>query len=241
MSNGLIIWEGASLLNGKPIVAIATGIRDVSSNRKTGDMIQVWILPQRVKPHVAFRTGYSEAVCGDCPLQNGACYVDVAKAPLAIWKAYKRGSYSQFQVGDLQGRDIRFGAFGDPAAVPTWVWGTLAQEARSFTGYTHAWRTCDPRLSRYVMASCDHPRDVAEAQARGFRAFLISHPDGTDQIPDRMVLCLAKSKPGTRCQDCGLCNGKGEGDNRKSVYIPAHGIAPKLYAFRKMRASLPVL
>ena len=239
MSNGLVIWEGASLLNGKPVVVIATGIREVSGNQKTGDMIQTWILPQRVKPHVAFRTGYGEAVCGDCPLQKGGCYVDVAKAPLAVWGAYKRGSYSQFQIGDLKGRDVRFGSFGDPAAVPTWVWGTLASEARSVTGYTHAWRTADPRLKGLVMASCDRPEDVAEARALGYRVFLITHPDGTDRIPPSMVPC--PSKQGARCQDCGLCNGKGEKDNRKSVYIPAHGIAPKLHAFRKMRDSLPVL
>lgn len=40
---GKIIWEGKSRFDGKPIVCIAT---ENSKNRKTGDMVQTWILSQ---------------------------------------------------------------------------------------------------------------------------------------------------------------------------------------------------
>ena len=38
---GIILWEGKSELDGKPIVLIAI---DHSSNSKTGDMVQTYIL-----------------------------------------------------------------------------------------------------------------------------------------------------------------------------------------------------
>ena len=34
--NGVILWEGASLIDGAPIVVIATGTRKASSNVKIG-------------------------------------------------------------------------------------------------------------------------------------------------------------------------------------------------------------
>ena len=34
--NGIILWEGPSLIDGAPIVVIATGIKRASRNAKTG-------------------------------------------------------------------------------------------------------------------------------------------------------------------------------------------------------------
>jgi hypothetical protein len=48
--NGLVLWRGASLLDGAPIVAIVTGLAAGSSNRKTGDMLQTWILREDMAP-----------------------------------------------------------------------------------------------------------------------------------------------------------------------------------------------
>ena len=39
-ANGVILYEGPSMLDGAPIVVIATGIRTGSTNVKTGAMIQ---------------------------------------------------------------------------------------------------------------------------------------------------------------------------------------------------------
>ena len=90
--NGLVLWEGPSVLNGEPIVAIATGFQRSTKNDKIGkETIQVWYLHRDIPPNVASREGQDEAVCGDCmhrPSTGGACYVITFQAPLAVWKAY---------------------------------------------------------------------------------------------------------------------------------------------------------
>jgi hypothetical protein len=67
--NGVIIYEGPSVIDGAPIVAIATGFKSPSSNDKTGTMIQVWILRADIAPHEAQKTGADESICGDCPMR----------------------------------------------------------------------------------------------------------------------------------------------------------------------------
>ena len=67
---GVILYEGPSMLDRSvDIVCIATGIRQPSSNAKTGPMVQTWIMRQDTAPHDAQRTGEDEAVCGDCKLR----------------------------------------------------------------------------------------------------------------------------------------------------------------------------
>src|SRR5580693_8814233 len=90
--NGYIIHEDSQ------IVIIATAFARKSSNPKTGDMIQVWILARDVNPLQALKTGEDIVVCLDCKHRgnggkNRTCYVRVANAPLGVWKAYQRGMY----------------------------------------------------------------------------------------------------------------------------------------------------
>jgi hypothetical protein len=66
-SNGAILYEGPSLLDGMPIVAIVTGLASASANGKTGAMLQTWILPRDVHPSRALDTGADASVCGRCP------------------------------------------------------------------------------------------------------------------------------------------------------------------------------
>ena len=42
--NGMVIWQGPSLVDGKPIAVIVTGLNKPSQNSKTGDMLQSWII-----------------------------------------------------------------------------------------------------------------------------------------------------------------------------------------------------
>ena len=51
---GFTLYEGASVLDGKPIVVLATL---ETSNAKTGAMVQTWILRSDVEPHQAVKTG----------------------------------------------------------------------------------------------------------------------------------------------------------------------------------------
>ena len=103
---GIVLYEGPSLIDGAPIVVIATGFQRPSANAKTGDMLQTWILRADVNPLQAIHTGRDVSVCGDCPLRGLletrqrrtinrrlACYVAIHQAPLAVHDAYRRGRY----------------------------------------------------------------------------------------------------------------------------------------------------
>ena len=57
MSNGFIFHES------EDIVCIATFN---SSNEKTGDEVQTWILFKHEPPHIAIDTGKDSIICGDC-------------------------------------------------------------------------------------------------------------------------------------------------------------------------------
>jgi len=67
--NGYILQRGVSPIDGNPFVVIMTMS---TSNRKTGDMIQVWILRDDVNPVAAVAMGDDITICGDCPHRKQA-------------------------------------------------------------------------------------------------------------------------------------------------------------------------
>ena len=69
MSNGFIFHET------QDIVCIATFN---SSNRKTGDEVQTWILYKHEAPHTAIDTGNDKAICGDCKHRGKTLDLDKA-------------------------------------------------------------------------------------------------------------------------------------------------------------------
>jgi hypothetical protein len=78
---GFILYEGASELDNAPIVVIATMS---TNNRKTGKMVQVWILRSDIDPIEAFKSRADYSICGNCPQRwslGGACYVNIGQAP----------------------------------------------------------------------------------------------------------------------------------------------------------------
>lgn len=209
------------------IVVISTGHARRSQNPKTGDMIQVWILARRVDPLVAVRTGKDSLVCGDCKLGPGAegkrsCYVSLRNAPLAIWRAYKRGNYPRLDLDAIpavfQRRAVRFGAYGDPVLIPATVINAIVKVCSNWTGYTHQWR--NPLLRGFqtvLMASVDSLAEREQAQSLGWRTFRVS----TDGAPHgREIECPAYTR-GIQCQTCGLCKGTAIG--AKSIVIQVHG------------------
>ena len=154
---GLVLYEGPSLIDGQPIAVIATGFQRRTANSKTGDMVQTWILRADLNPLQAIHTGQDVSICGDCPLRGmletrqrrtvnrrRACYVNVHQAPLAVYRAYRRGRYEPFNsarhLALFQGRMLRLGSYGDPVAAPLRVWSPLVRVASGSTGYTHQWR-----------------------------------------------------------------------------------------------------
>lgn len=243
-NNGAILWEGKSAIDGAPIMLVATGLALGSVNEKTGDLVQTWILRSDISPQEAVDSGADESICGACPhrgiVVNGknkdrACYVTIFQAPRNIFATATRGRYERIKGTKaralLSGRNVRLGAYGDPAAVPFHVWDSLLKDSARGTGYTHQWKTCDARFSRYCMASADNALESEFAQAKGYRTFRVG-TKAEKIVQGVEFLCPASKEAGqkTNCAKCLACGGTSS-PNRASVFIPAHGAAGKVNAF----------
>lgn len=222
-------YRGPSMIDGHEIVAIAT---TGSSNRKTGDMIQTWILRTSHSPTEAVRLGHDRSICGECPHRGSAekprtCYVNIGQAPQAVWRAFKARRYPKATLAEFLAQrgdqPLRMGSYGDPAAVPIAAWDGAAGTRRR-AGYTHQWRKPFARPFReLVMASCDGPGEAIEAAMDGWRTFLVQ-PVGAP-APEQGIECLAESH-GKTCEQCGLCRGA-DRPNAPSIWIEAHGTAKR--------------
>lgn len=249
--NGVVLYRGPSLLNGRPIISIAVGLTRKSKNPKTGDMVQVYILANDGEdPIEANRSGGDEAICGHCPHRCGTCYVDISKAPLAIYRAFNRGAYPRFSAKlhlDLfRNRFVRLGSYGDPACVPIGIWKSICDVADGWTGYTHQWRVCDQALSRYCMASCDTNEERSQALAMGWRTFRVRLPEET--LDKGEFSCPASKEAGRKktCAECRACSGSTE-SRKASPSVIFHGSTiagnRSLRIFRDAveRISLPLI
>jgi hypothetical protein len=244
----MILYRGPSQLDGKPIVAIVTGLDLNSVNAKTGAMAQVWILRDDIAPIDAVKQGEDVSICGQCPhrgiseyvsgelgwVNRGrTCYVTLFHAPRNVWTSYKRGVYGQDVALDaparLAGKKVRLGAYGDPAALPFGVWQAALANAAAFTGYTHQWRSCDTRFRTFVMASADSAADMAEAQKLGYRTFRVRTQ--SEALASREVICPASQEAGkkTSCASCLACGGT-SAKAKASIAIVAHGAGARNFA-----------
>lgn len=219
---GIILWQGKSLLDGKRIMVVATGMYDKSNNHKTGDMIQTWILRRDIHPMLARRMGEDFSVCGDCMhREQSTCYVNLCHGPINVFYAFIDGRYKSYEESDLdlfRGRAIRLGSYGDPAAVPIEIWQNLCGDenytgvAKIWTGYTHQWKTCDQRLKNLCMASVDsivgYNVEYEKARSMGWRTFRIRESKD-NPIGENEFVCPASKENGasTTCERCGLCSG----------------------------------
>lgn len=202
---------------------IATGFSTPSDNRKTGDMIQIWILVKSVSPTEAIRTGLDRLICGSCVHRgNGdgsgrSCYVNAGQAPLGIWRAWRAGRYPTLQFMDcFAGRKVRFGAYGDPTHLPLPLALAIAGVSSGWTGYTHQWRK--PSLQGWktlLMASVDSVAELVIARSLGWSTFRVGSEASAGES-----LC-ASDRDGTPCAICQLCAGNRNG--LESVHIPPHG------------------
>ena len=219
--NGFILYEGTT--NGEKFVVIATGVVRPSVNRKTGDMIQVWILLVDQSPIEGIQSGLdAETICIGCPFASGSgCYVNLGKAPLAVWQAYHRGSYPVLKgYSVFKNRGVRFGAYGNPSLIPLKIVKAIRRRAGKTTGYFHDWRGNRKALEygQYFMASTDTLESLKEAKAEGLRVFHASR----EKPAGRFVTCLNVTR-GKTCSECGICNG-GTGPD---VWVPLHGSGAK--------------
>lgn len=236
VNKSYVIYNGPSLIDGKPIVAIA---QVQSDNRKTGNMVQTWILRSDIDPITASRTGQDVSICGDCPhkgapsdketgwAKDRSCYVNLLFAPNGVYKAFKRGIYPTIEGHNAiraigLGQGVRLGSYGDPMAVPSYIWESLTSAAEYVTAYTHGANT----LPHMVMTSADTKAQAQAAWDRSERTFrVVSHVDKL--VKGKEVLCPASEEAGARttCSQCKLCGGNSI--KAKSVAIVAHGASKR--------------
>jgi hypothetical protein len=242
--NGYIIYRGPSLLDGAPIVVVAI---TASTNEKTGNMVQTYIMRDDVKPTDALKTGEDSSVCGDCkhrPINGGACYVRVFQGPLVVWKGVHLGRYpvaTPEQVGKMvAGRMVRLGSYGDPMAVPANVWEALTAHAEGHTGYSHQWQNegidegHKARVMALCMASADSAEEAEAARLANVRYFRIRTAD--EAVSKGEFVCPASEEAGKRktCATCGACNGTDDkGSAKASPVIVVHGPTKSRFAVQR--------
>jgi hypothetical protein len=240
-SSSYEFWRGVGL-DGGPVVAIAVGLINKSTNRKTGDgrvqlsMVQTYILRADMSPVDASNLGLDRSVCGDCDLRvftwrirkretgetRAKCYVNLGWLTV-MWNSWNAGNMpriSPAELGDIideSGMPVRQGAYGDPAVVPADVWDQV--DRRRGTSYSHQWRTA--MVQRFAMASVTTLDETAEAQAMGYRTYRVDVDQVGPQESLNEITCPNQTQ-GTTCADCGLCNGQ-RGAGAKNIVIHPMG------------------
>jgi len=239
-----VIYRGPSLIDGAPIVVIAVVTKPAKANSKTGAMVQTYILRADMNPIDANRTGADYAICGTCPHRGVAhdrgkgladrrtCYVNMGKGLMVTYKAYLRGFYPDaIGHGDVAavgaGRNVRLGTYGDPAAVPGYIWESLISGAASHTAYSHQATMPGAAFNPAIMMqSADTLAEAQAAWLQGRRTFRVVR-SVADIVKGREILCPASEEAGKRttCAACGLCGGAAV--RAKSIAIPVHGAGKK--------------
>ena len=233
-----IIYSGPSLIDGKPIVAIAIA---KSGNTKTGNMVQTYIILADINPLEASKNGADFSICGMCKhrgkansdpkrkiAESRSCYVNLGQGPLTVWKALTRGFYPQVighkaiaSIG--KGRMVRLGTYGDPAAVPAYVWESLISEAEGHTAYSHQSGVTGAEVRPdFMMISADTEAEARDAWASGKRTFRVIK-NVSEIVKGSEISCPASKEAGfrTTCNACGLCAGASV--KAKSIAIVDHG------------------
>ena len=237
---GVILYEGPSMLDGAPIVAIANRITSASGNEKTGALVQTFIIRSDVGPMAALKSGADAAVCGDCthrPANAGSCYVNVGRSVASVYGAYTRGRYARPGIDYdprllpalFRGALVRLGTYGDPAAVPFQTWRAMTLNAAAVNGYSHQWR--NPAFAAFkllCMASADNADEAREAHAMGWRTFRVKGEAAAKLAGE--VTCPASKEAGqkTVCASCKACGGASS-KARASIVINAHGPTAKRF------------
>jgi len=241
-SNGFIIYEGPSVIDGKtPIAMIAIGTKRGSKNSKTGAMVQTYIIRSDINPYTAAQQYKDRGICGGCIYRRRSfigydrwgikrlyrkrrCYVNLGRGPRQVYIAYKRGIYPRL-VDDpsliylLKGRDTRIGSYGDPLAIPISYLQLIIDNSDGHTGYTHQWKT--GKMIGLLMASVDNDTERREAIAMGWKTFMVkdSHDDKiTSTICPSSKEYIATGKKKVTCNNCMLCDG-----GTANIEIKGHG------------------
>lgn len=234
----VILWRGPSAVDpGREAVLV---LRHHSRNDKTGPIHQIMILDPAAKSgqHVG-------AGCRLCPVR-AACYVlvwydilhkckvhakidDLPTIPPRFWDRFVTGF-------------VRWGEYGDPAALTFEVVDKINGMAGAWSGYTHFWNSCDQRFRRTFMASVETVEGLRTARGMGWRCYISVNVEGNKAGRDyerkarslrawagnngltSIIVCPHYTN-GTQCGSCPesvRCSGVGNG-GRVDVMAWAHG------------------
>jgi hypothetical protein len=183
-----------------------------STNRKTGPMIQTWIMNKE---------SLEGGACNDCTALE-LCYVFQGKK--GVQKKLERGGYEEINV-NLERKRVRVGTYGDPTVFPLKVWQDLG--IKKHTGYTHFWRL--PHVQEYksfLLASVETLESYHLAKELGWKVFynmldvhlgLVSIEQVLEETS--MIEC-PNIEHDLTCFECMLCDPKKGG---KDIYIKPHG------------------
>lgn len=228
--------------------------------------------PHAMAPFVSATIVSIRATCpDDCPLRDGGCYaqggfhgpvvraLDTTTLPgvaviheeaEAIRTAFPRGVP---QDGARGGRDLRLHLAGDvPSKGAARAAADLADAAASWRArgggavftYTHQWHRA-PRSAWggiSVLASCDHPYEVALARRRGYAAALVVASFPSERafeipgVPGKVVPCPAQTR-GATCAECRLCLDRDLVALDVTIGFAAHGRHPTIAADGKWRPA----
>ena len=230
------VYKTKNLLNQEVIVQVQIG----STNSKTGDGAQVWILPYEWIVVGKTAMDNDEASCLDCPHSKRGtkrCYVRKGMAEMglkskvnSLHTAFVNGRLNVLPIEDLasnevkniQGKYVRLGAYGEPVLLGEANIIAITNAASSFTGYTHQWRNPAYQwAAKYLMASVETEGLMNVAHRMNWRTFRVM--DKTQSpIKGIEISCPASKEAGnlTTCNACGLC--KGTTSKAKSISIILH-------------------
>jgi hypothetical protein len=174
----------------------------------------------------------------DCPLKNNGCYAEIGRAGIHTHrlnaKAYKSkkgeaalrrqlAKEEAQQIRALTGtRKLRVHVVGDCATADSARIVGRAMVAhekkynKSAWTYSHSWRRIHRKnwAGANVLASCERPEQVAEANKQGYAAVLIVPPHPSNKVYTygglNIVPCPAQftNPDGSRtvtCEHCNLC------------------------------------
>ena len=210
-----------------------------SANTKTGNGVQIWILPLSWIIDGKDKMSDDTASCMDCihsKLKNGSCYVRKGFAEYGL-KSKVNSLHKQYHSGDLiirsldeliniegpkiKGKFVRFGAYGEPVLLGHTVTDQIANLALNFTGYTHQWHIPQYEWSKkYFMASVETDALMEKANSKGFRTFRVRTK--LSGLHANEIICPASKEAGRKvtCNNCLLC--KGASSKAKSIAIIKH-------------------
>ena len=210
-----------------------------SANTKTGNGVQIWIMPLSWITNGKDEMVDDRASCMDCihsKLKNGSCYVRKGFAEYGL-KSKVNSLHKKHLLGDIiykdvmelvslegskiKGKFVRFGAYGEPVLLGPTVTEEIVQLAANFTGYTHQWHIPHFHWAKeYFMASVESESLMEKAHSLGFRTFRVRTKK--DVINTKEITCPASKEGGRKvtCNNCVLC--KGSSSKAKNIVIIKH-------------------